>query len=65
LKWVCLYGNDINDTTSPLEAGLGWITKLQKEFTNSETEIRAGSQTDLTLKMQGCLVCLNMTSEES
>jgi aminomethyltransferase len=32
----CLYGNDINDTTSPLEAGLGWITKLNKEFTNSE-----------------------------
>jgi aminomethyltransferase len=26
----CLYGNDIDDTTSPLEAGLGWITKLQK-----------------------------------
>ena len=26
-----LYGNDINDTTSPLEAGLGWITKLKKE----------------------------------
>ncbi|MBK7410320.1 MAG: glycine cleavage system aminomethyltransferase GcvT [Saprospirales bacterium] len=26
----CLYGNDINDTTSPLEAGLGWITKLKK-----------------------------------
>ena len=32
----CLYGNDINDTTSPLEAGLGWITKFTKEFTNSE-----------------------------
>jgi aminomethyltransferase len=32
----CLYGNDINDTTSPLEAGLGWITKFEKEFTNSE-----------------------------
>ncbi len=31
----CLYGNDINDTTSPLEAGLGWITKFDKEFTNS------------------------------
>jgi aminomethyltransferase len=31
----CLYGNDINDTTSPLEAGLGWITKFTKEFTNS------------------------------
>lgn len=32
----CLYGNDINDTTSPLEAGLGWITKFTKPFTNSE-----------------------------
>lgn len=32
----CLYGNDINDTTSPLEAGLGWISKFNKEFTNSE-----------------------------
>jgi aminomethyltransferase len=31
----CLYGNDIDDTTSPLEAGLGWITKFNKEFTNS------------------------------
>lgn len=31
----CLYGNDINDTTSPLEAGLGWITKFTKDFTNS------------------------------
>ena len=32
----CLYGNDINDTTSPLEAGLGWITKFNNEFTNSD-----------------------------
>jgi aminomethyltransferase len=32
----CLYGNDINDTTSPIEAGLGWITKFTKNFTNSE-----------------------------
>lgn len=31
----CLYGNDIDDTTSPLEAGLGWVTKFSKEFTNS------------------------------
>lgn len=34
-KGFCLYGNDIDDTTSPLEAGLGWITKFSKEFTNS------------------------------
>ncbi len=32
----CLYGNDIDDTTSPIEAGLGWITKFTKKFTNSE-----------------------------
>ena len=32
----CLYGNDIDDTTSPIEAGLGWITKFTKEFTDSE-----------------------------
>jgi aminomethyltransferase len=32
----CLYGNDIDDTTSPLEAGLGWITKFTKPFTSSE-----------------------------
>jgi len=32
----CLYGNDINDDTSPLEAGLGWITKFRKDFVNSE-----------------------------
>ena len=33
----CLYGNDIDDTTSPLEAGLGWITKFNKDFINSES----------------------------
>lgn len=32
-KGFCLYGNDIDDTTSPLEAGLGWITKFSKDFT--------------------------------
>ncbi|AOW16384.1 glycine cleavage system protein T [Polaribacter vadi] len=32
----CLYGNDINETTSPLEAGLGWITKFTKDFVNHE-----------------------------
>ena len=32
----CLYGNDIDDTTSPLEAGLGWITKFSKDFTAKE-----------------------------
>jgi aminomethyltransferase len=32
----CLYGNDINDSTSPIEAGLGWITKFTKKFINAE-----------------------------
>ncbi len=32
----CLYGNDIDDTTTPLEAGLGWITKFTKDFTAKE-----------------------------
>lgn len=34
-KGFCLYGNDIDDTTSPIEAGLGWITKFNKDFVNS------------------------------
>lgn len=43
----CLYGNDITDETSPLEAGLGWVTKFTKDFTNSEAlkaEKEAGIQ---------------------
>lgn len=32
----CLYGNDIDNTTSPIEAGLGWVTKFTKEFVNAE-----------------------------
>lgn len=46
----CLYGNDIDDTTSPLEAGLGWITKFTKDFVNSEklkTEKAVGSKRKL------------------
>ena len=46
----CLYGNDIDDTTSPLEAGLGWITKFTKEFTARsilEKEKAAGSERKL------------------
>lgn len=35
-KGFCLYGNDINDETSPIEAGLGWITKFEKDFTAKE-----------------------------
>lgn len=33
----CLYGHELNDSTSPLEAGLGWITKFTKEFINHES----------------------------
>ncbi len=46
----CLYGNDIDDTTSPIEAGLGWVTKFTKEFTNSEAladEKRRGAERKL------------------
>jgi aminomethyltransferase len=34
---MCLYGNDIDDTTSPMEAGLGWITKFTKDFVSAAT----------------------------
>lgn len=37
----CLYGNDIDDTTSPFEAGLGWITKFSKDFVNSGSLAKA------------------------
>ena len=36
----CLYGNDIDDTTSPLEAGLGWITKFTNDFNNSSNLLK-------------------------
>jgi aminomethyltransferase len=48
----CLYGNDINDTTSPIEAGLGWITKFDKEFTNS-TNLKAQKETGVSKKLVG------------
>lgn len=48
----CLYGNDINDTTSPLEAGLGWITKFNKEFTNSEN-LKAQKESGVSRKLVG------------
>jgi len=48
----CLYGNDIDDTTSPLEAGLGWITKFTKEFTNS-TALQKQKQEGVTRKLVG------------
>ena len=46
----CLYGNDINDTTSPLEAGLGWITKFSSPFLNSEN-LKAQKEAGITRKL--------------
>ena len=48
----CLYGNDIDDTTSPLEAGLGWITKFTKGFTNSEA-LQQQKEAGVTRKLVG------------
>jgi aminomethyltransferase len=48
----CLYGNDINDTTSPIEAGLGWITKFDKEFTNS-ANLKIQKEIGVTRKLVG------------
>ena len=48
----CLYGNDIDDTTSPLEAGLGWVTKFTKEFTNS-VNLQKQKETGVTKKLVG------------
>jgi aminomethyltransferase len=48
----CLYGNDIDDTTSPIEAGLGWITKFTKPFTNSEA-LQAQKEAGVDRKLIG------------
>ena len=48
----CLYGNDIDDSTSPLEAGLGWITKYTKDFVNSEA-LKAQKEAGVTRKLVG------------
>lgn len=48
----CLYGNDIDDTTSPLEGGLGWITKFTKAFTNSAS-IQKQKETGVSRKLVG------------
>lgn len=48
----CLYGNDIDDTTSPLEAGLGWITKFTKDFVNS-ANLAAQKQNGVQRKLIG------------
>ncbi|WP_281979238.1 glycine cleavage system aminomethyltransferase GcvT [Tenacibaculum mesophilum] len=46
----CLYGNDIDDTTSPLEAGLGWITKFTKDFVNAKA-LKAQKEAGVTRKL--------------
>jgi aminomethyltransferase len=46
----CLYGNDIDDTTSPIEAGLGWITKFTKDFVDSET-LKSQKEQGVTRKL--------------
>jgi len=51
-KGYCLYGNDINDTTSPIEAGLGWITKFTKEFVNHDN-LKAQKEAGATKKLVG------------
>lgn len=48
----CLYGNDIDDTTSPIEAGLGWITKFTKDFTN-KAAILAQKENGVSKKLVG------------
>jgi aminomethyltransferase len=51
-KGFCLYGNDIDDETSPIEAGLGWITKFGKEFINKE-ELLAQKENGVSRKLVG------------
>lgn len=48
----CLYGNDIDETTSPLEAGLGWITKFNKDFINAEN-LKAEKEAGISNKLVG------------
>jgi aminomethyltransferase len=48
----CLYGHDIDDTTSPIEAGLGWITKFTKTFTQSDKHLKI-KQEGATKKLVG------------
>lgn len=51
-KAFCLYGNDINDETSPIEAGLGWITKFTKNFVN-RTALEKQKNEGVTKKLIG------------
>jgi aminomethyltransferase len=49
----CLYGNDIDDTTSPLEAGLGWITKLSKENFTAKEQLQKQKEEGVKRKLVG------------
>ena len=51
----CLYGNDITDETSPIEAGLGWITKFSKHFINSES-LKAQKEKGVSKKLVGFIL---------
>jgi aminomethyltransferase len=51
-KGYCLYGNDINDHTTPFEAGLGWITKFTKHFIGSES-LQAQKEKGISKKLVG------------
>ncbi len=51
-KGYCLYGNDINDTTTPLEAGLGWLTRLNTDFIGKEVLVQQ-KENGLTRKLVG------------
>ncbi len=48
----CLYGNDIDDHTSPFEAGLGWVTKFTKDFVNAQT-LQQEKEHGVTQKLSG------------
>ncbi len=52
-KGFCLYGNDIDETTSPLEAGLGWITKFSTSFINAENLQKQKDDNVLKRKLAG------------
>lgn len=51
-KGFCLYGNDINDESTPLEAGLGWITKFSKDFIASDI-LKAQKEAGVSKKLVG------------
>ena len=53
---MCLYGNDIDDTTSPLEAGLGWVTKLDKPDFVGKAALEAQKAEGLQRRLVGLVV---------